>query len=203
MYKITTSERMLQNLVVEYEKVADPRLPACSRKAGKLLETCCTIMDMKGVGVSKISSVYGYVKSASAISQDHYPERLGKLYIINAPWGFAGAFSMIKGFLDPVTVAKIHVLGSGYQSEILGQIPAENLPKEFGGNCECKGGCEYSDDGPWQDPKWVREPKWKKQGGAAKKSGAPKDAVDKQKAPTTQLHQQPAAEPAEATKAPV
>ncbi len=67
---------------------------------------------------------------------------------------------------------------------------------------EC-GGCEYSDDGPWQDPKWVKEPKWKKQGGAAKKSEAPKDAVDKEKAPTTQLHQQPAAQPAEATKAPV
>jgi hypothetical protein len=160
MYKITTQERMLQNLVVEYEKVADPRLPACSRKAGKLLETCCTIMDMKGVGVTKISSVYGYVKATSAISQDHYPERLGKMYIINAPWGFASAFSFIKGFLDPVTVAKIHVLGSGYQTELLAQIPAENLPKEFGGSCECQGGCQLSDEGPWQDPKFVKPPKW-------------------------------------------
>jgi len=75
MYKITTAERMLQNLVVEYEKVADPRLPGCSRKAGTLLETCCTIMDLKGVGISKVSSVYGYVKQASAISQNYYPER--------------------------------------------------------------------------------------------------------------------------------
>lgn len=41
--KITTDDRMLQNLVVEYEKLADPRLPACSRKSGVLLETCCTI----------------------------------------------------------------------------------------------------------------------------------------------------------------
>lgn len=165
MYKITTSDRMLQNLVVEYEKVADPRLPACSRKAGKLLETCCTIMDMKGVGVTKISSVYGYVKSTSAISQDHYPERLGKMYIINAPWGFASAFSFIKGFLDPVTVAKIHVLGSGYQTELLNQIPAENLPKQFGGKCECAGGCEWSDDGPWKDPNFVKTPKWAKKEG--------------------------------------
>ena len=203
MYTITSSERMLQNLVVEYEKVADPRLPACSRKAGKLLETCCTIMDMKGVGVSKISSVYGYVKSASAISQDHYPERLGKLYIINAPWGFSGAFNLIKGFLDPVTVAKIHVLGSGYQSEILGQIPAENLPKEFGGKCECQGGCHYSDAGPWQDSKWVREPKWaKKSADGAGAGNGEKDAVDARKADTKEMHQEPAAEPVEATKAP-
>ena len=149
MYKITTAERMLQNLVVEYEKMADPRLPACSRKSGQLLETSCSIMDLKGVGLSKVSSVYGYVKQASAISQNYYPERLGKLYLINAPWGFSSVFSVVKGFLDPVTVSKIHVLGSGYQSELLSQVPKENLPKQFGGSCDCKGGCPLSDDGPW------------------------------------------------------
>ncbi|KAI9707118.1 MAG: cytosolic factor, phosphatidylinositol/phosphatidylcholine transfer protein [Candelina mexicana] len=160
MYKITSAERMLQNLVVEYEKVADPRLPACSRKSNALLETCCSIMDLKGVGVTKIPSVYGYVKQASAISQNYYPERLGKLYLINAPWGFSSAFSVVKGFLDPVTVNKIHVLGTGYQSELFAQISKENLPKLFGGTCECQGGCAFSDMGPWQDPQWAKPPKW-------------------------------------------
>lgn len=75
MYKITTEERMLQNLVLEYERLADPRLPACSRKAGKLLETCCTIMDLKGVGITSVSSVYGFVSKVSNISQNYYPER--------------------------------------------------------------------------------------------------------------------------------
>lgn len=139
---------MLQNLVCEYEKLTDPRLPACSRKSGNLLETCCTIMDLKGVGLSKFSSAYGYVQAASAISQNYYPERLGKFYLINAPWGFSGVFSVVKKFLDPVTVAKIHVLGSGYKSELLAQVPAESLPKEFGGSCSCEGGCQLSDQGP-------------------------------------------------------
>ena len=152
MRKITTDERMLQNLVVEYEKVADPRLPACSRKAGQLLETSCTIMDLKGVGLGKAGQVYGYVGQASGISQNYYPERLGKLYVINAPWGFSGVFSVIKRFLDPVTVAKIHVLGSNYQKELLAQVPKENLPIEFGGECQCEGGCQLSDEGPC---KWL------------------------------------------------
>ncbi|KAG9237845.1 putative Sec14 cytosolic factor [Amylocarpus encephaloides] len=161
MYKITTSERMLQNLAVEYEKIADPRLPACSRKTGHLVETCCTIMDLKGVGLGKVSSVYSYVKQASVISQNYYPERLGKLYMINAPWGFSTVFSVVKGWLDPVTVEKIHVLGGGYQKELLAQIPAENLPKDFGGTCECPGdGCLFSDDGPWTSPEWAKPPKW-------------------------------------------
>lgn len=154
---------MLQNLAVEYEKLADPRLPACSRKAGNLLETCCTIMDLKGVGLTKVSSVYAYVKQASAMSQNYYPERLGRLYLINAPWGFSSVFSVVKGFLDPVTVEKIHVLGSGYKTELLGQVPAENLPKAFGGSCDCPGGCSLSDQGPWTEPEWAKPPKWQQE----------------------------------------
>ncbi|EME39990.1 hypothetical protein DOTSEDRAFT_74749 [Dothistroma septosporum NZE10] len=159
MRAITTDERMLQNLVVEYEKMSDPRLPACSRKAGHLLETCCTIMDFKGVGLGKAGQVYGYIQKASAISQNYYPERLGKMYLINTPWGFSSIFAVVKRFLDPVTVAKIHVLGGSYQKEVLGQVPAENLPTEFGGKCSCPGGCALSDDGPWQDPQWAKSRK--------------------------------------------
>lgn len=162
MAKITSQDRMIQNLVCEYEKMADPRLPACSRKSGYLLETSCSIMDLKGVGISKASSVYGYLQAVSAISQNYYPERLGKMYVINAPWGFSGVWSFVKRFLDPVTVAKIHILSSSYQKELLAQVPAENLPKQFGGSCECPGGCELSDAGPWQDSQWVKTPKWAK-----------------------------------------
>jgi hypothetical protein len=150
LHKITSEERMLQNLVVEYEKLAYPRLPASSRKSGTLLETSCSIIDAKGVGLSQVPSVYGYLGKVSAISQNYYPERLGKLYIINAPWGFGGAFSVIKKFLDPVTVKKIHVLGSGYEKELFDQIPRENLPKQFGGTCNCAEGCMFSDAGPWK-----------------------------------------------------
>jgi hypothetical protein len=165
--KITTDDRMLQNLVVEYEKCANPRLPACSRKADALLETCCTIMDAKGVGLTSMPSVYGYLQRASAISQNYYPERLGKLYIINAPWGFSGAFSVVKKFLDPVTVKKIFILGSGYQKELLAQVPAETLPKLFGGSCECDKGCAFSDAGPWQEEKYLAPSKPKEENIAA------------------------------------
>lgn len=202
LYKLTTADRMLQNLVLEYEKFADPRLPACSRKAGKLLETCCTIMDMKGVGISKAGQVYGYLKQASAISQDHYPERLGKLYIINAPWGFSGVWSIVKTFLDPVTVQKIHILGASYQNELLAQIPKENLPAHFGGLCECEGGCLFSDDGPWQEEEWARPAKWEKkkaEPGAAN-AAAPtetKPKTEETKAPPTEGTKHEPAEPAE------
>jgi hypothetical protein len=151
---------MIMNLAVEYERLADPRLPACSRKAGKLLETCCSVMDLKGVGIGKIPSVYSYLGQVTALSQNYYPERLGRLYLINAPWGFSTVWSVVKGWLDPVTVAKIHILGSGYQTELLKQVDAENLPKQFGGTCECEGGCEFSDSGPWKEKEWAKPAKW-------------------------------------------
>ncbi|KAF7562547.1 hypothetical protein G7046_g1609 [Stylonectria norvegica] len=167
MYKITTAERMLQNLAVEYERLADPRLPACSRKAGTLLETCCTVMDLKGVSLTRIPQVYTYVRQASVVSQNYYPERLGKLYLINAPWGFSTVWSVMKGWLDPVTVSKIHILGSGYKSELLKQVSPDSLPVAFGGTCDCAGGCENSDAGPWHEPEFARPAKWELKQGAS------------------------------------
>jgi hypothetical protein len=188
MHEITTDERMLTNLAVEYERVADPRLPACSRKAGHLLETCCTIMDLKGVALMRASQVYGYIRKASEMSQNYYPERLGHLYVINAPWGFTGVWAAVRGWLDPVTVSKIHVLGSGFQKELLEQVPAENLPEEFGGTCKCAGGCQLSDAGPWQDPEWARPAKWEKAAAAAAPAPAP-TATDAAAAPVASEEQ--------------
>ena len=79
----------------------------------------------------------------------------GKFYLINAPWGFSTAFNAIKGLLDEVTAKKIHILGSSYKTELLKQIPAENLPKKFGGLSETAGEVELSDEGPWTDPKYA------------------------------------------------
>ena len=74
---------------------------------------------------------------------------MGKFYIINAPYAFSLVWTIVKPWLDEVTVAKIEILGGSYKDALLKQIPRENLPKEFGGLCECKSGCSMSDAGPW------------------------------------------------------
>lgn len=155
IYKLTTPDRLLTNLVVEYERLAQSRLPACSRKKGVLVETVCTIIDIAGVSLRQAPAVYSHVRHVSEVTQNYYPERLGHTYIINAPWGFGAAWNVIKAWLDPVTREKIHILGSGYQQELGAQIPAENLPKRYGGTCGCEDGCEFSNAGPWQQPEWA------------------------------------------------
>ncbi|KAF0482752.1 sec14 cytosolic factor [Gigaspora margarita] len=151
LYQITTLERQMQNLVVEYEKLANSRLPACSKISGKLIETSCTILDLKGVSLRSFASVSNFVKQASNIGQNYYPERMGKFYIINAPMLFSSVWSFVRPLLDEVTAAKIVILGSKYKQTLLENIPAENLPVSLGGTCDCPGGCQNSDAGPWNE----------------------------------------------------
>jgi hypothetical protein len=156
-----TNDQMLLNLAVEYEKMADPRLPACSRKAGHFLETSCTVIDVANVKLSK-TEILPYFTQSSEMSSDNYPERLGKLFVINSTMFQRGVWWVLSNLLDPVTVSKIQVLGSDYKDTLLKHIPAENLPAMFGGSCQCEGGCELSDAGPWQEDEWRRPAWWEK-----------------------------------------
>jgi hypothetical protein len=151
LYSVTTTERQLQRLVLEYEKSLTERLPGCSAEVGYPVETYCTILDLGGVSLTNFYRVKDYVSAASSIGQNRYPETMGKFYIINAPWAFSAVWAIVKPWLDEVTVAKIEILGAGYKDALMKQIPKENLPKEFGGDCQCKcvGGCSMSDAGPW------------------------------------------------------
>lgn len=64
------------------------------------------------------SKVRGMVKLASKISQDNYPEQLGQLMIVNAPWAFTATWTVIKGFIDEKTRAKVMLYGSSYKKEL-------------------------------------------------------------------------------------
>ncbi|KAG6845859.1 hypothetical protein H0H87_002550 [Tephrocybe sp. NHM501043] len=150
LYQKTTQDRQIKRLISEYERSSKHRFPACSEAFGHPVETSCTILDLNNVSISKFYYVKDYVSRASSISSNNYPETMGKFYIINAPWAFSAVWSAVKPWLDPVTVAKINILGTSYQGELFKQIPPENLPTQLGGTCQCPGGCSLSDAGPWK-----------------------------------------------------
>ncbi|KAL2477137.1 Phosphatidylinositol/phosphatidylcholine transfer protein SFH8 [Forsythia ovata] len=76
------------------------------------------------------------------------------MFIINAGPGFRLLWNTVKGFLDPRTTTKIHVLGNKYPNKLLELIDASELPEFLGGMCTCadQGGCLRSDKGPWKNP---------------------------------------------------
>ncbi|KAI7904987.1 CRAL-TRIO domain-containing protein [Cokeromyces recurvatus] len=85
-----------------------------------------------------------HLKAIAEIVQHYYPETLHRLFIVNAPSAFTVMFKVIKHWLNPRTLEKIHVLGSDFQSVLLNYIDADSLPSFLGGTCKCEhmpGGC--------------------------------------------------------------
>ena len=152
LQKLTTEERMMRYHVGEWEIMRTSRFPAASKAAGREIFTCCTILDLKGLTVRQFDKfVRSYLRKAIGVDQDYYPEHLGTMFIINAPWIFSGMWNFIKALLDPKTVRKIKVLGTDYMGEVTKFIDPENLPERIGGLCKCegRGGCHIADRGPW------------------------------------------------------
>ncbi|KAK4056238.1 cytosolic factor, phosphatidylinositol/phosphatidylcholine transfer protein [Microbotryomycetes sp. JL221] len=133
--KHTSMDRLTQHLVVEYEHCHRVRWPTCTRIKGRLVETTCTILDCKGVSLTQFWKIRHQIQTAAIMSQNNYPSTMGRFYIINAPWAFSTAWSVVKGWLDEATVVKINILGSDYQHELLRHIDQDCLPTFLGGTC--------------------------------------------------------------------
>ena len=53
------------------------------------------------------------------MAQDNYPEILGNMFIINAPFLFTGIWAIVKVWIDDKTKEKIKILGGSYKKELL------------------------------------------------------------------------------------
>jgi hypothetical protein len=153
LFKITTEDKMVKYYIKQYERQMKYIFPACSAVVQKPVEQSCTILDANGIGIfSLVGPIKGFVKLASDIGQDYYPEMLGKMTIINVGFLFRAIWSMVKGFIDPKTQSKISLLKSNYKEELLKLVDEDKLPQFLGGKCTCDDflyGCLGSDIGPW------------------------------------------------------
>ncbi|XP_027342564.1 phosphatidylinositol transfer protein 3-like isoform X2 [Abrus precatorius] len=94
------------------------------------------IAELQGWGYSN-SDMRGY-GSALSILQDYYPERLGKLFIVHAPYIFMTVWKIIYPFIDNKTKKKIFlqivfVESNKVKSTLLEDIDESQLPEIYGG----------------------------------------------------------------------
>ncbi|KAJ5635465.1 CRAL/TRIO domain-containing protein [Penicillium longicatenatum] len=100
------------------------------------------IVDISNVSVFQFWNIRKYLQEASKIATAHYPETLGKVFVIGAPAFFKSVWEAISQWFDLATRSKIFVLSaSETKSFLLSNIAASDLPKEYGGELEWK----------WQD----------------------------------------------------
>ncbi|KAL2569361.1 hypothetical protein AAZV13_18G124600 [Glycine max] len=155
LMSVTTVDRFLKYHVQGFEKMFKEKFPACSIAAKRHIDKTTTILDVHGVNWVSFSKVaHDLVMRMQKIDGDNYPETLNQMFIVNAGSGFKLLWNTAKGFLDPMTTAKIQVLGNKFQSRLLQIIDTSQLPDFLGGSCSCPndGGCLRSDKGPWNDP---------------------------------------------------
>ncbi|KAK3130354.1 hypothetical protein QOZ80_6BG0492450 [Eleusine coracana subsp. coracana] len=155
LMQITSVDRYIKYHVQEFERAFRERFPASTLAAKRHIDSTTTILDVQGVGLKNFSkTARELVQRMQRIDSDYYPETLHQMYVVNAGSGFKLIWNSVKGFLDPKTSSKIHVLGSNYQSRLIEVIDPCELPEFLGGSCTCsdKGGCLGSNRGPWNDP---------------------------------------------------
>ncbi|XP_027336537.1 phosphatidylinositol transfer protein 3-like [Abrus precatorius] len=95
-------------------------------------EKFLAIADIKGWGYAN-SDIRGYLNALS-ILQDCYPERLGKLFIVHAPYLFMKVWKIIYPFIDDNTKKKIvFAENKKLTSTLLEEIDETQLPDIYGG----------------------------------------------------------------------
>ncbi|KAI8825618.1 CRAL-TRIO domain-containing protein [Fimicolochytrium jonesii] len=130
--------QMLDWHVRNTEMLFNVLMPECSAKSGRLIEKHTVIFDCANSGMWQFSMKgMQLLKSVSELDSKVYPERLGRLFIVNTPGMFTRTWSIVKRWLDKRILEKIFILDSNYQATLLEYIDAANLPEFLGGTCKC------------------------------------------------------------------
>lgn len=159
LMSVTTVDRFLRYHVQGFEKAFSEKFPACSVAARRHIDSCTTILDVHGMNWMSFGKVgHDLLMRMQKIDGDNYPETLHQMFIVNAGSGFKFVWNTVKGFLDPRTTSKIHVLGNKHCNKLLEVIDSSQLPDFLGGTCRCpnEGGCLNSDKGPWHDQELMK-----------------------------------------------
>ncbi|ETS79736.1 hypothetical protein PFICI_09589 [Pestalotiopsis fici W106-1] len=134
----TESQAMLR-LFCTYENLIRFVFPLCSTVQSRpnpgipITQATC-IVDISGVGLLQFWRLKTHMQAASSLATAHYPETLGRTYIIGAPSFFPTVWSWINKWFDQNTVSKIFIVPPGQEYSMLSElIDPINIPHRYGG----------------------------------------------------------------------
>lgn len=97
-----------------------------------------TVVDAEGWDPHNllVKASYTWAKGMAEIDQDHYPERLGEMLIINAPSVVYRFWSAVQYFLPEQTRRRVRLFAQRAQwlPELLRLVDEAQLPPEYGGS---------------------------------------------------------------------
>lgn len=98
------------------------------------IENWTLVVNTNSLGV--FGFPYTSLKTVVSLAQMNFAGRLHKMFILNPSPTFNSLQKMATAMMHPETTKKIKVLKKGELSELLEEIPPEQLLKEFGGTLE-------------------------------------------------------------------
>ncbi|OJJ65643.1 hypothetical protein ASPBRDRAFT_212009 [Aspergillus brasiliensis CBS 101740] len=136
-----------------YENLLQFVFPLASQlshpQASRPISASTHIIDVSGVSVRQFWGIRKYLQEASVAATTHYPETLGRVFVVGAPAFFKSIWEVISQWFDPVTRSKIFFLSADETHEVLrSYIDESDLPVVYGGQL----------DWEWQDLPKLDEP---------------------------------------------
>lgn len=90
------------------------------------------LFDLSGLRMKNLD--VGALQAVFEVLQQHYPERLGELWFLNAPFIFWSLWRVVSPFIQANTKAKIKFLSGKDRERMLQEaIPPDVLPQIYGG----------------------------------------------------------------------
>ena len=136
--------------IVEVEKIIFPK---CSEKFKKNINQVFCVVDLLNLSTSLMNKqIMDFMNKLISVCAKYYPYIMENLYFVNTSLVFRSIWAPCKYLYEYDTRERIKLLGLDYKNELLKKIPFEDLPKFFGGMCNCQPyGCIYSNVGPWNE----------------------------------------------------
>lgn len=133
--KVTTHEGMLRHHIWQQEAQMR-RLRDHAIRAGVWVAQCVNVVDARHWHPGLASrAAMSFLREIAAIDQAHYPERMGAIVVINAPYTLSACWAIISSWLDAASRAKVHIISSErYWKPLLASLfPPDQIPAEYGG----------------------------------------------------------------------
>jgi hypothetical protein len=159
--KISDINRLLpeplltQYMIYKINEVNKIIFPKCSEKFGRKIDKVFCIIDLLGLTTSLMNKqIMDFVNKLTSVCSNYYPWIMDCMYFVNTSLVFKTIWAPCKYLYEYETRQRIFLLGFDYKKELLKKIDIQNLPKFFGGMCNCQPyGCIFSNVGPWNEQK--------------------------------------------------
>ena len=157
--KLLKEPLLTKYIIFKLNELEKEIFPKCSLYYKRKIDKIFCIFDLMGLTTSLMNKkIFNFIQKQINIVTNYFPGILGLLYFINTGLVFRSIWTACKYLYDNKTRNRIKLIGFQYKNDLLNKIKEKNLPKFFGGLCNCEPyGCLFSNEGPWNENKIINE----------------------------------------------